>query len=278
MVRVGQKAAMVAFILLASACASNSPPPQQQSPFPKETIFVGVTPDHPGFSTEEPGTARRTGFDVDLARWLASRLNKKARFVDITLEERMEVLEKPSSGIDMVISTFSINDDRRDVIDFAGPYMITRQGVMVRKGDDRIKDFESLTSNNRNICVPRGTTSEAQLASFKKSGLILTDEIAQKNCFNRLLDGQVDAFSTDQLILHGFATEAPSKTHVTDVSFGAEEQYGIGLPNNDRAKCEVITRLLQQFIDEGEWEDVLAQNLRLEEPQNHKPFKLDPCE
>ena len=266
---------MIAFLLLASACVSNSPPPQQQPPFPKKTLYIGVTSDHPGFSTFEPGTNRRTGFDIDLARWLGSRLGKDVVFVDVTLKGREEMLKKTPPQVDMVISTFSINDARRDVIDFAGPYMITRQGVMVRKDDDRIKDFAGLTRNNRNICVASGTTSLEQLQDF--NGVTLTDETAQKDCVQKLVGEKVDAFSTDELILHGFAKGAPG-VRVIDVPFGVQEQYGIGLPNNDKAKCEVITRLLETFINEGAWEDVLARNFDLEKPQDFKPSKLDPCE
>ncbi|MBF8188523.1 transporter substrate-binding domain-containing protein [Nonomuraea sp. K274] len=276
MVRVGQKAViMVAFLLLAPACGSNSPPPQQQPAFPKKNLYIGVTPDHPGFSTSEPGTSRRTGFDIDLAKWLGSRLDKEVVFVDLTLADREEALK--TSKVDMVISTFSINDARRDVIDFAGPYMITRQGVMVRKGDDRIKNFEDLTTNNRNICVPSGTTSQEQLQHLNGKSLTLTDETAQKDCLRKLVDKEVGAFSTDELILRGFAKTAP-ETQVIDVSFGLQEQYGIGLPNNDKAKCKVITEQLDTFINEGPWEDVLNRNLKLEKPDEFKPPKLDPCE
>lgn len=246
-------------------------------PFPKDVLYIGVTSDHPGFSTFESGTSRRAGFDVDLARWLGERLGKTVRFVDVSLQERVDVLKKSPPEVDMVVSTFSITDERREEVDFAGPYMIARQGAMVRKDDDPIDDFDDLTRGDRNVCVPDDTTSEKRLEIYNGKTMILTKEAAQRFFLQRLIEGQVDAFSTDRLILHGFA-KGKSELRVTDVTFGAQEQYGVGLPNDDRAKCEEITRLLEEFVNTGEWDKVFDRYFDLEERQSFKPFRLDPCE
>lgn len=212
-----------------------------------------------------------------MARWLGERLGKTVRFVDVSLQERVDVLKKSPPEVDMVVSTFSITDERREEVDFAGPYMIARQGAMVRKDDDPIDDFDDLTRGDRNVCVPDDTTSEKRLEIYNGKTMILTKEAAQRFFLQRLIEGQVDAFSTDRLILHGFA-KGKSELRVTDVTFGAQEQYGVGLPNDDRAKCEEITRLLEEFVNTGEWDKVFDRYFDLEERQSFKPFRLDPCE
>ncbi len=270
MVRARKRAALTALLLLLTSCTQPSAPPPD--PFSKKVIYIGVTTDHPGWSTHEQGTNRRTGFDIALARWLESRLGKPVTFVDLTLAERMGALE--DHKVDLVISTLSITDKRRETIDFAGPYMITRQGVMVREDDDSIKTYDDLTG--KNICVADGTTSQTRLELEAKS--LLTDETALKDCVQRLIDKQVDAFSTDELVLYGFAQDTPGTRVVDGLTFGAEEQYGIGLPNDDKRKCDLLTKHLTAFLNEGAWEDFLERNLGPEDLNMHKPLKLDPCE
>ncbi|WP_181871149.1 transporter substrate-binding domain-containing protein [Sphaerisporangium album] len=235
-----------------------------------------MTTDHPGWSTHEAGTNRRTGFDIALADWLRSRLARDVTFVDLRLEERIEALE--DHKVHMVISTFSITDERRKVIDFAGPYMITRQGVLVRKDDHRIKNYDDLTRKNRNICVASGTTSQEQLQPFNGKGLALTVEPALQGCFERLVNKQVDAFSTDQLVLHGFAKSRLETRVLDDLTFGAQEQYGIGLPNHDKSTCDLLAGHLKTFLYEGKWEEFLERNLHPANLAAYKPLDLDPCE
>ncbi|GLW10142.1 hypothetical protein Misp01_52710 [Microtetraspora sp. NBRC 13810] len=235
-----------------------------------------MTTDHPGWSTFEPGPNRRTGFDIALAEWLGNRLGRDVAFLDLTLAERIEALK--SSQVQMVISTFSMTDERRKEIDFAGPYMVTRQGVLVREGDERIRTHADLIGGDRNVCVARGTTSEEQLRPHDGKGLTLTVETALKDCLRRLVDGQVDAFSTDQLVLRGFARSTPATRVVEGLTFGAEEQYGIGLPDQSRQQCDLLTRHLRTFLNEGYWGDFLERELQPENPVAHKPLKLDPCE
>ncbi|MBB2911197.1 glutamate transport system substrate-binding protein [Streptosporangium becharense] len=275
--------AVLAACLFTTACQPAASPASTAKATPRpaslvsgEVVYVGVTTDHPAWSTHEEGTNVRTGFDIELVDWLSSKLNVRRQYVDVTLRERMAALEE--KRVDLVAATLSITDKRRETVDFAGPYMITRQGVMVRDGDDRIRKYDDLVNGGRNVCVADHTTSHEQLKEKDPRKLTLTVETALKDCVRRLLDEQVDAVSTDQLVLYGFARANPGVHVLPDLTFGAEEQYGIGLPDNSGADCRILTGKLREFLAEGDWAEFFARHFPGVVPDRHKPTDLDKCE
>jgi glutamate transport system substrate-binding protein len=276
--RVGFATALFAATALSACSESTSPPLPGGFLRSGAVIHTGVTTDHPGWSMLDSGTNQRGGFDIELADWLSSKLQIDQQYVDVTLEGRIRVLEEEKAR--MVVATFSITDDRRKRMDFAGPYMITYQGVMVREGDRRIQSYEDLVTKGRNVCVADGTTSHAQLAEKDRKGLTLTVLTALKDCAEQLSKGQVDAVSTDQLVLYGFANSElyPGLHVLPDLTFGSKEQYGIGLPDNDFADCEIVSKKLNEFLKEGDWAEFFARSFPGAAPAEHKPAQLDPCE
>lgn len=245
------------------------------------TITVGVTTDLPGWGQLNVGDNSRTGFDIEMMNWLASQIGFKPNYVDVTLRERESALAggPEERRVHIVAAAFSITDNRRKNVTFVGPYMITRQGIMVREGDSRIKTVSDL--EGKTVCTGTGTTSLEQL---KRSGVDMTivDEPGLNACVQRLLDGKsVDAVSTDQLILAGMEQTASDRLHVIpDLTFGGQERYGLGIPLGDVEDCKLLTKELQNFMNKGYW----AQFFKLRFPKldfdQHKPnaFELDRCE
>ncbi|WP_176993816.1 transporter substrate-binding domain-containing protein [Nonomuraea jiangxiensis] len=240
-----------------------------------------MTTDLPGWSALTIGENSRSGFDIDLVKWLASRLDFTPNYVDLTLAQRESALR---GGADerkahLVAAVFSITDERRKRVMFAGPYMVTRQGFMVRKGDTRINAMADL--KGKTVCTGAGTTSLKQL---KDSGIKMnvTDEQGMNACVARLLEGKsVDAVSTDQLMLAGLAQTDPERLEVLpDLTFGAQERYGLGLPLGDVADCEIVTKELQDFINQGYWSQFFRQRFPGLEPDPYQPdpFNLNACE
>lgn len=143
-----------------------------------------------------------------------------------------------------MVNAFSITDERRKSIRFAGPYLITKQGVMTRAGDAPIENTEQL--RGKTVCTLTGSTSL---------------ENAIQGCVNELLAGRVDAVSTDQLILYGFVRQNPTRLSVVpSMKFGADERYGIGMPHDDVALGEELTTQLKSFVVDGYWDDFFKSN------------------
>ncbi|MGH3930981.1 MAG: transporter substrate-binding domain-containing protein [Pseudonocardiaceae bacterium] len=277
---------LLAACLALTACTANSAAIDEPTTRTAPDIFsrsggvnVGVVTDAPGFEELEPGSNIREGFDVDLFRWLGNQVPPTFTPipVDLTLDERVNALR--DGRVQLVVANFSITDERRESIGFAGPYLLTHQGVMVRAGDTRIQSAKDLTGMT--VCTLSGSTSLNQLnEGILKNQILLTVEKSFKQCVDRLLGGQVDAMSTDQILLDGLAAADPTRLSVVhEFTFGAEERYGIGLPHGDAAACEIMTAKIRNFIISGSWDQFFENHFPGADHANYKPdpYNLDSC-
>jgi glutamate transport system substrate-binding protein len=279
-------AVFLAASLALAACQTSSTIMERPSPAAAPDIFsrsggvnIGTVTDGPGFGDLKPGSNSREGFDVDLYRWLGNHVPPTFTPipVDLTLDERVNALQ--DGRVQLVVATFSITDERRKSIGFAGPYLITHQGIMVRAGDTRIHNFKDLAGMT--ICTLSGSTSLTQLNEGPvKNQIVLVAEKSYNLCVDRLLDNQVDAVSTDQIVLDGLAAANPTHLSVvSDFTFGMEERYGIGLPHGNIPACQVMTAKLREFITSGSWDQFFSRHFPKVDPSPYKPdpYALDPC-
>ncbi|WP_433271839.1 transporter substrate-binding domain-containing protein [Actinosynnema sp. CS-041913] len=269
-------AAVVALAACTAPAGSSSPQSTNQGTL-IPPVVVGVGTDIPGLAVFDPDSHDRRGFDVDLYRWLGNNTSPKFApvEVDVLIADRVNALAL--GRVQLVVHTFSMTDERRGKIGFAGPYLITQQGIMVREGDERIKVLDDLSG--KTVCSQAGSTSYNQLTSgWMRNRVTTTSEAGTRQCIDRLLRKEVDAASTDQIILHGFVRQTPG-LKVLDVTFGTQERYGIGLPKGDRALCEQMTEGIKTFITNGAWDQFFRSNFGDLDPTGHKPdpYRLDPC-
>ncbi|MGH3942840.1 MAG: transporter substrate-binding domain-containing protein [Pseudonocardiaceae bacterium] len=237
---------------------------------------VGVSTDLPGLGEQDEGTNLRRGFDVDLFRWLGRHLRPEFTPVpvDTLIKDRVDALM--SGEVDVVVEVLSITDERRKYVDLAGPYMITQQGVMVRSGDNRIRDIDGLPG--KTVCTPAGSTSLEQFRSLADR-ITIVQVTGVSECVNRLAKNQVDAVSTDQLILYGFELNSGGSYSVLpDLTFGAQERYGVGLRLNSEM-CNEVTNAISDFIINGAWDQFFSTNFPGLSSKGYKPdpYNLDPC-
>jgi glutamate transport system substrate-binding protein len=178
----------------------------------------------------------------------------------------------------MVVATYSITDARREKVGFAGPYMLTQQGIMIRAAD-RAKYQKLDDLSGKTVCSTTGSTSIEQLSSQLGFSVTKREETVPVTCMNDLLANQVDAVSTDQLLLYGLAKNNSQLYVPPDMLFGQQQRYGAGLPRGDTAKCQAVTEKLKHFINDGLWDRYFDDNLGDVPKQGHKPDanRLDPC-
>ncbi|ALX67251.1 glutamate ABC transporter substrate-binding protein [Microbacterium sp. XT11] len=219
-------------------------------------VTVGVKEDQPGLGYLDVTSGERTGFDVDIARWIAASLGydeDKIDFKPIASANREQAIV--NGDIDYYVGTYSINDKRKELIDFAGPYFITGQGLLVAKdapGADKLEDF-----NGKTVCSATGSTPIQNIkANFPE---IKTQEYdLYSACVQDLIDGKVDAVTTDQAILIGYAAQYPDEVKVTGGLF-TEERYGVGLAKGDDVLRAHINDL---FTDNPDiWQAIFDKNL-----------------
>src|SRR5437879_12069749 len=116
----------------------------------KGKIIVGTKFDQPLFGLKNPLTGAIEGFDVEIAKLVAQgiyggTLDEAAKHINfVETPSNVREISIQQGKVDLVVATYTINDARKQVVDFAGPYYIAGQDIMVRKDDNSIKSVPEL--------------------------------------------------------------------------------------------------------------------------------------
>lgn len=219
---------------------------------------VGIKFDQPGLGLKEGSTY--TGLDVDVATYVAKELGHEAadiQWVQAPSAQRETLIS--TGQVDMVVATYSITDARKEKISFAGPYFIAGQDLLVRNDDTSITGPDSLTG--KKLCSVKGSTS-AQKVKDTYPGVQLQEFGTYSECVAALVSKGVDALTTDNTILAGYAAQEQykGKLKVVGKTF-SEERYGIGIKKGDTATCEKINTAIAKMISSNEWQAAVDKNL-----------------
>jgi glutamate transport system substrate-binding protein len=214
------------------------------------TMKVGTKFDQPLFGLAGLD-GKPAGFDVAIAALVASKLG--IAFDDIQFTETVSANREPfiqNGSVDAVVATYTINDKRKEVVGFAGPYYVAGQALMVLEGDTTITTPEDV--RGKQVCSVAGSTPAANIAD--KFGAVVVPTDVYSKCLDPLRNGQVAAVTTDNVILSGFIAQNEGEFKLVDggKTF-TEEPYGIGVQKDDAAFRAFINDTLQQAYDDGTW-------------------------
>ena len=242
------------------------------------TWKVGIKFDQPGLGLKEG--SKYTGFDVDVAKYVAKELGHAEgdiQWVQAPSAQRETLIS--TGQVNMIVATYSITDKRKEQVSFAGPYFIAGQDLLVRADDSSITGPDALTG--KKLCSVTGSTS-AQKVKDKYPGVQLQEFGTYSECVAALVSKGVDALTTDNTILAGYASQAQykGKLKVVGKTF-SEERYGIGIKKGDTALCQKIDDALKKMADSGEWKKAVDANLGpagfTPDPTTNPPKQFDTC-
>jgi glutamate transport system substrate-binding protein len=235
------------------------------------TIKVGVKFDQPGFGLRNPTTEEVEGFDVEIAKLIVEAIGEDVEidFVESVSANRETFIE--DGTVDMVVATYTINDTRKQVVDFAGPYFLAEQDLMVAADDDSITSVDDL--NGKRVCSVQGSTSERNVrAAAPEAELSLFP--GYSDCASELRDGRVDAVTTDNAILAGLVQDSEGAFKLVGAPF-SEEPYGIGLKKGDDDFRDFVNDRLQEIFDDGQWAEAFEATLGAIGLETPEPPELD---
>jgi len=213
------------------------------------TITIGTKFDQPLFGLRGL-SGEPEGFDVEVAKIIAAKLGlseEDIEFVETVSANREPFLQQ--GQVDMVVATYTINDKRDEVIDFAGPYFLAGQDILVEAGNpEGITGPDDLAG--KTVCSVAGSTPAGYVEeNIPDANLVLVD--AYTKCRDALSNGQVQAVTTDNVILSGYVSEAPDDFELVGNPF-TEEPYGIGVPEDAEEFCEFVNEALAEAAESGD--------------------------
>jgi glutamate transport system substrate-binding protein len=223
-------------------------------------LIVGTKYDQPGFGKKSLADEPQ-GFDVEVGKLIAKGIfgddiEGRVEFVEAQTRVREEYIEQ--GKVDLIVATYSITDSRKQRVGFSGPYLIAGQALLVKKSDNSITGPDNLAG--KKVCTVRGSTP---LENIKKVApeadtSLLFDAYA--DCVEALKDGRIDAVTTDDQILLGYAAESPDDLKVVGRPFSTEK-YGIGVKKDDNGFRTFVNDQLQRTFDDGSWAAAYANTI-----------------
>ncbi|WP_329793778.1 glutamate ABC transporter substrate-binding protein [Lentzea sp. DG1S-22] len=219
------------------------------------SLIVGVKEDQPGLGYKDPTTNKYSGFDIDIARLMSAKLGfdpEKIQFKTIQSAAREQALI--NGDVDYYVGTYTINAGRKEKVGFAGPYFVAGQDLLVKKDNTDITGPETL--KGKKVCSVTGSTP---VKKIRENGYTEPENILEfqgySQCVTKLLNGEIDAVTTDDAILKGYASAEEGKLRVVGKTFSSEP-YGIGVPKEDTALRTKFNDVLQASLDDGTWQKI----------------------
>ncbi|TMR11352.1 glutamate ABC transporter substrate-binding protein [Nonomuraea turkmeniaca] len=222
-------------------------------------IVVGTKWDQPSLGLKKG--AEPEGFDVDVAKAVVKEI-AGGKDVEIEWKESASSNREPflqNGTVDIVFATYSITEERKGKVTFGGPYVVAHQDVMVRKDDTSINTPQDL--KGKKICKAAGSNSYKRITDPPPDGELdidatTVDAANYSECVQKLNGSNLDAVTTDDLILAGFAKQAGGNFKVLGQGF-TDEKYGIGLKKGDTKTCEAVNAAVKKLWDNGTMKQLL---------------------
>ncbi|WP_394621734.1 glutamate ABC transporter substrate-binding protein [Lentzea sp. JNUCC 0626] len=237
------------------------------------SLIVGVKEDQPGLGYKDPTTNKYSGFDIDIAKLISAKLGfdpEKIQYKTVQSAAREQALI--NGDVDYYVGTYTINAGRKEKVAFAGPYFVAGQDLLVKKDNTDITGPDAL--KGKKVCSVTGSTPAKNV---KEKGLTEPGNVLEfqgySQCVTKLLNGEVDAVTTDDAILKGYAAAEEGKLKVVGKTFSSEP-YGIGLPKDDKALRDKVNDVLQASLDDGTWQKIYDGTLGKSGSSAEKP-KID---
>jgi len=221
-----------------------------------DSIKIGIKFDQPGLGLKQGD--KYTGFDVDTAKYVAKKLGydeDQIKWIQAPSPQRETLIK--SGQVKLIIATYSITPDRAKEVSFAGPYFVAGQSLLVKSGSN-IKSVKDVAG--KKVCSVTGSTSVENLKK-EQPNLVPQKFDTYSKCAEALSNGVIDAMTTDDTILAGYAAQDAyqGKLELAGATF-SEERYGIGLKKGDTALCKKVTSAVKDMIKDGTWDDLVKKN------------------
>lgn len=225
-------------------------------------LKAGVKQDQVGFGYLDPRTNKTEGFDVDMVKEIAKAIfgdPEKVELIKVVSAQRIPFLQEDQ--LDIVAATMTINDERKQQIDFSDVYYLAGQQVLVPRNSTAtsIKDFAGKT-----VCSAKGSTSEQNIRTQQPAAqLLLFDTYSE--CLTAMQQGRADGISTDDIILKGLQKQDPNTKLIGDPF--TKEPYGMGIKKGRSEFVKFVNDLVAEMKKDGRWATIYKNNLGDPVPQ-----------
>ncbi|MFF7753002.1 glutamate ABC transporter substrate-binding protein [Streptomyces sp. NPDC007971] len=269
--RKATAASAIALALAVSVTACGGGKKNDDSSGGGKKITVGIKFDQPGIGQKTP--QGYSGFDVDVATYVAKKLGYSAdqiEWKESKSADRETMLQR--GDVDFIVASYSITPERQQKVDFAGPYLLAHQDVLIRADENTIKSPSDL--NKKKLCSVTGSTSAQNVHDKLAPKAQLRQYPTYSACLTGLQSKAIDALTTDDSILAGYAAQSQFKGKFKLGGLKmTNENYGIGVKKGSDLKAK-INKALEAMVSDGSWKTAVEKNFGPADYKNEPAPKI----
>jgi len=213
----------------------------------KNGKLILATGNYRPFEYHDEKTNKIVGYDIDVAEAIAKKIGVPLEVTEMQFTGLIPSLQNGQA--DLVIAAMYITPVRKEVVDFADPYMDTGMVVAVRKDDTAIKGPNDLSG--KVVGVKTGATSEKIAQDMNEKGAKITIK-SYKETVDYLLDlqnGRLDAAINDLLNQLEYNKANPNVKIVGEPFTKA--QLGIAVKKGDKELLDLVNEVLKELKQNG---------------------------
>jgi polar amino acid transport system substrate-binding protein len=219
------------------------------------TLRVGMEPGYMPFElTNKKGEI--IGFDVDMAKRMAKKLGVKLELVSTAWDGIIPSLI--TSKFDIIMSGMTITEERAKAIDFADPYIVVGQTVLLRKDlAKEVKSYKDLNDPKYKIASKLGTTGDIATKQNIPKATYFSYETEQEGVME-VVNGKIDAFIYDSPYnAVAFAEKGQGKLVFLDQPF-TDEPLGWAIRKGNPEFLAWLNAFLKETKSDGTYDKIYA--------------------
>lgn len=170
-------------------------------------------------------------------------------FVEASPASREDLLDR--GEVDLVIAAYPMTEANARRVDFAGPYFVTGQSLLVRRQTTDIAGPRSLDHPDWRLCIVPGDPAAQRVRDRYATAVQLREFPSHARCVRALREGRVDAVTADAALLAGDAAHSSGRLAVVGEPF-SQQRYGVGLRKGD-PRVERVNAALRNLVRDGSW-------------------------
>lgn len=222
----------------------------------QEVLTVAMELAYPPFETKDE-QGNPSGVSVDFMKDFGEYIGKEIRIENISFDGLIPSLQ--TGKADMVMSSMTITEERKETVDFSEPYANALLAVLTNK-DSQITSVDDLNQEGKKVAVKTGSTGYLYAQEHLKNAEIiaLQDESA---CVMEVSQGKADGFIYDQLTIYRNWQNNLDTTNAVFIPFQNVEPWGIAVKKGNTELLDQLNEFIETYREDGGFEELTEKYL-----------------
>ena len=225
----------------------------------KKTLIVAMELAYPPFEMKD-ADGNAAGISADFSRAFAEFLGYDIRIDNIAWDGLIPSLQ--TGKADMVISSMTIRDDRKEQVDFSDPYANALLAILTNKNSG-VTSVDDLNVAGKKLALKTGTSAYfyAQANLPNAEIIALADESA---CVTEVSQGKADAFIYDQLTIYRNWQANLETTDAVFIPFQDVEKWGVAVQKGNTELLGKLNEFIKKYTEDGGFDELTEKHLAAE--------------